>query len=87
MVAAPELLVIVDESDLLDVSEVAPSPPQPASVTAIAVAIAAHAAYLGVMRFMSWSPLNVASVVRLAIAGNSAWCKHSGCVRVRLTLL
>jgi hypothetical protein len=91
IVAAPELLVIVDESDLLVVSELAasplPPPPQPASVTAIAVAIAAQATYLGVMKFMSWSPLNVASVVRLAIAGNSAWCKHSGCVRVRLTLL
>jgi hypothetical protein len=49
IVAPPELLVIVDVPEL--------PPPQPASVTAIAVAIAAHAAYLGIVRFMSLSPV------------------------------
>jgi hypothetical protein len=51
IVAPPELLVIVDVSEL--------PPPQPASVTAIAVAIAAHAAYLGIVGFMSLSPVDI----------------------------
>jgi hypothetical protein len=51
MVAPPELLAIVDVSEL--------PPPQAASVTAIAVAIETHLAYLSIVRFMRMSPLNV----------------------------
>jgi hypothetical protein len=54
-VAPPELLVIVDVSEL--------PPPQAASVSAIAAAAATHVAdlsiVLNIVRFMSWSPLHV----------------------------
>jgi hypothetical protein len=55
IVALPELLASVDVSE--------PPPPQAASVAAIKPVIAVHVAYLrivlGIVRFMSWSPLHV----------------------------